>query len=158
MRFCAAICLMICSTIAGCGRRPGGEADGITWVEKGVDRNDVTIDFGYRTPPKSGSRFGGGAVEPVARITRDGVPAADAMVFVSLAAPKGEQNVADEEPTVYEFSQQTADAYYAQALLNPPSDKAECVVKFRIVLPDGENEWTHEVTLPVAKPRSAAPL
>ena len=41
------------------------------------------------------------------------------------------------------------DGRYCQAKLEVLAGAAECVVNFRVVLPDAEEAWEHEVTIPV---------
>jgi hypothetical protein len=70
--------------------------------------------------------------EPVAAITQDGQPVANAMVFCSSG----------EVATVYESPNGKESGLYL------PND-SQRRVRFRIVLPEMEKEWTRDIEIPV---------
>ena len=150
MRSLLALLALCPSFVVGCVpvSRRGSEVDEhrdgqVVWVEKGIAHEDVVIDFGYRNEVADGVRW----IEPVAVITRDGKPVANAMVFNSLASAGG-GSVTEEVATRYTPSPDSDTAWYAQGKLLLSDDTAECAVRFRIVLPSSQQAWTREITLP----------
>ena len=80
--------------------------------------------------------------------TRDGKPAADAMVFVSLADAAATTDALPEAAAVYEPAS-TPPGVYAQAKLPVPAGATECPVRFRIVLGESEQDWTRDIKIPL---------
>jgi hypothetical protein len=117
--------------------------DGVVWVEKGIEHEDVQIDLGYQIEIEEGVRW----IEPVAVITRDEASVANAMVFNSLASPGGSNVIAEEVATVYGPSPDADTAWYAQGKLRLPDGASQCVVHFRIVMPGSTQAWTREMTI-----------
>ncbi len=105
----------------------------------------MTISLGYRgDPPQAGN-----SIEPVAMITRDGVPVANAMVFNSLVAGSDTPEGGEDTPTVYELSSDRTLGHYAQGKLLVPAGAKECTVRFRIVFADAKDDWTHDMQVAV---------
>ena len=111
------------------------------WIEQGLTHHGVTIDLGYRDHHTDGSDW----LEPVARITRDGKPVVDAMVFHRPASASPDEAAA-EMATVYDAAD---DGRYGQAKMRVTEGATECVVNVRIVLPEVDRAWEHELTIPV---------
>ncbi len=134
----------LCLTVAlavGCARSSphrDRDANEIVWIEEGIVHDDAVIDLGYRIPAK-GLR----SIDPVAKITRNGTPVVDALVFNVLVAANGADVIGEERATAYEESSDSA--YYAQGVLDVPQDASQCTVRFRVVLPDGAVSWTRDV-------------
>jgi hypothetical protein len=95
------------------------------WAEKGIEHAGATIDLGVRK-----------SVEPVAAITMGGEPVAGAMVFVN------------ETPTLYEPAKGKTPALYAAGKVELAKDAEKRVARFRIVLPDADEDFTRMVPLP----------
>ncbi|MCH7728795.1 MAG: hypothetical protein IH991_20270 [Planctomycetes bacterium] len=115
------------------------------WVEKGIRYEAVIIDLGYRDKVADGARW----LEPVAMITRDRAPVANAMVFNSLVSADSSDVIGEEVATVYEPSPDSDTAWYTQGKLRFPDGISQCVVRFRIVLPNSQQAWTRDVTIQV---------
>lgn len=117
--------------LAGCGENasqppaaPPPAANPVTWIEQDIEHEGMKISLGHR------------GQEPVAAITRDGQPVANAMVFCTLLSAGGEV------ATVYESPAGTEPGLYA-----PGSQQLQ--IRFRIVLPEVEKEWTREIAIPL---------
>jgi hypothetical protein len=139
--------ILVSLALAGCGGCGGSgpASQPPVWVERDIAHNDLLISLGYRgEKPQAGQ-----AVEPVAMITRAGQPAADAMVFVSLASDQTSESGLADTPTVYEPPAGRSPGVYAQAKLQVPAGSAQCPVRFRIVLGEGEQDWTREIKIPL---------
>lgn len=135
------------SSSAGPDDQPGESGaveDKLVWVEEGIDHEDVVIALGYRT-----DRADPHEVEPIAMITRDGSPVANAMVFSRLVSADGKEATGEEAATVYEPVPDSDTAHYAQGRLKLPSGASQCVVRIRIVLPEGQQPWTRDMTIPL---------
>lgn len=120
-----------------------GGTDGVVWVEKRIEHEDVEIDLGYQIENEEGAQW----LEPIAVITRDEAPVANAMVFNSLASTDGSNVIAEEISTVYGPSADNESDWYAQGRLRLPSGTSQCVVRVRVVLPDSTQAWTHDMTI-----------
>lgn len=145
--YCVAIGLVMIAALVGCWRStnsiPGGGPPPV-WVEKEIEHAGMTLSLGYRgDAPQAGKAF-----EPVAMITRDGRPVADAMVFVSLL-DGAEADAGEDQATVYEISQDRKAGHYAQGELQAPAGAQSCTVRFRIVFADAQEDWTRDVEMPV---------
>ena len=129
--------LLLVGPIAGCfGTSHQSEVSTIPveWAEQDLAHEDVLISLG--------SRDG----HPVAQITRNGKPAADVMVFcrtLDEADALGEVFA-----TVYEVAENSDQAYYVCEEINLPVDGGDTGVRFRVVLPENAESWTHDTTLP----------
>jgi hypothetical protein len=117
----------------------------VKWVEQGIEHDGAQISLGYRGPPPSD----GGTIEPVASVTRAGKPVADAMVFTRLVSPGGSELKGDELATVYETSSDSEANLYTPGKLKLPHRASKCDVRFRIVLPDDEQDWTRDIEIPM---------
>ena len=117
----------------------------LVWIEEGIEHQGVSISLGYRGAAPDVD----GVIEPVASITRDGQPFPGAMVFIALMAPGG--NAKDETPvadvaTLYEPPGERSVGLYTAGKLPVPTGAKSA--RFRIVLPQVETDYTHEVPLP----------
>ena len=130
------------SLLAGCGSTtnappsppPPPPGPAATWVESDIEHEGAKIALGHRGD------------EPVAAITRDGKPVANAMVFCTLLTAEGEP--ADEEvATTYEPAAGKDPPLYVTGSWKRPAI-GPVAVRFRVVLPDAERDWTHVVQLP----------
>lgn len=133
--------------VAGCEHRsstPTETTDPLEWVERGIEHKGLAIALGYRRGRESVER----SFEPVASITRDGKPVADAMVFCRLLSADGRVTLRDEVATVYEPSVGRDPALYAQGRLPAPEGASPCVVRFRVILSDVDQEWTRDMQVP----------
>jgi len=142
----------LATLLAGCGSNPPdtpgkpGPAEtppAVTWVEKEIEHAGNTISLGVRAEPKSTS-----SLEPVVAITRDGKPVDNAMVFDRLVSADDGQPRGDEVATVYEPAAGSEPALYAQGKLAWP-EAGKCKVRFRIVLPNVDEDWQRDVELPL---------
>ena len=111
-----------------------------TWLEKDIEHEGATISLGYRGEIGNDRR-----VQPVAAIRQDGKPVAGAMVFCMLVAEEGEP-IGQEMPTVYEQGAGGAGLYIAPEL-QLPERGTQYIVRFRIVLPDAEQDLTREMQI-----------
>jgi hypothetical protein len=128
---------------SGCRFQPAGSLERIVWIEQGIVHDGMTIALGYRGEEMQG----GSSLEPVASILRGGEPVADAMVFNSLVSADGKGTFGGEAATVYEPADSSHPARYAQGMLLVPEGVGECIVRFRVVFPGMEDEWTRDMTL-----------
>lgn len=144
--------LLVCSLmipLGGCAQgtpqtRPTVQP--LVWSEKNIEFQGATIDLGFREVAAPGR-----SVEPVAAITRDGAPIAGAMVFISLVASGGSESAqrsSDEASALYEPPGEQTPALYTAGELRLPEGAARPAVRFRIALPDAEEDFTREVPLP----------
>lgn len=106
----------------------------------------MTISLGHR----DANQHEDGWLEPIVAITKDGRPVADAMVFCRLVSTPKSAPVGDEIATVYEVDPSGTQGRYAQSKLRLPENDAEFAVRFRIILPETDEEWTRDVVLPSA--------
>lgn len=148
---------MLTALLAGCGSNspvpapsPGpaetpSKQPAVQWIEEGVEHQGRTISLGYRLPTADAER----EIEPVAAITQEGKPAADAMVFSKLVSVDGEAADGKEAATLYEAASGKAPAIYGQGKLKLPAAANRCVVRFRIVLPDSDQDWERELEIPL---------
>jgi len=148
--YLASVTLVLClpALLAGCaGNSPvTPEAqEPLAWIEKGIVHKGVEITLGHRGKSAGAERW----VEPVVSITHEGEPVANAMVFNSLVSTDGSKVIGDEVATVYEPPSGKEPALYAQGKLKPPTGSWPCVVRFRIVLPDIEEQWTRDIEIPL---------
>jgi hypothetical protein len=149
--FLSVVLATLSITFAGCPRSASStravEEPAIEWVQKELAHGDAKIALGIREEAPNGKL----SLEPVAAITRDGQPVAGAMVFVSLVAP-GEDSAnagsASEVATVYQPASGQTPALYSPVPLDLPGGKAPSAVRFRIVLPSADSDFTHEISLP----------
>ena len=106
-------------------------------MEQGIAFEDVVIDLGYRRADSDETK----SLTPMAGITRDGTPGANAMVFCRLT-DSDEAGV--ELATVYDSEGDSA--WYASTPLQV--NTLPCVISFRIVLPDQPEAFLGEITVP----------
>ncbi len=148
MRISLAVVTLSLSLVVGCLPYSVDDPqvdDRFVWVEKETRHEGVMIELGYRVTSDDGAQW----LEPVAKLTRDGVPVANAMVFNSLVSSGGSDVIGQEVATVYETSPDSDAALYAQGKLQLPDGTSRCVVRFRIVLPGNDDAWTRDVTIEV---------
>lgn len=129
--------------LSGCSCNSQPVSPGIAapvWLEEGIEHEKTTISLGQRGERLDAERW----VEPVAAITRDGKSVASAMVFTSLISADGTV-IVDEAATVYESTGEDGPGLYTPGKLEPPAGSTPHAVRFRIVLPEVEEEWTREV-------------
>lgn len=126
---------------AGHGHSHAGD-DALVWRQEGIEEGDYTITLGHHGT----ELHAGEPVEPAVMITTDGKDVADAKVFNSLLV--GEKTVAKETPTVYEPKTAEEPAHYAQGELVVPKGADQVTVRYRIVLPGGE-EKSYDVPIDV---------
>jgi hypothetical protein len=142
--------LVACCALAGCGGsasspQPGPSVEvpakpAPTWLEKDIEHEGATISLGYR-----GQIGKDRSVQPVAAIRQDGKPVAGAMVFCMLVAEEGEP-IGQEMPTFYE-PEAGGEALYIAPELQLPESGTQYIVRFRIVLPDAEQDLTREMQI-----------
>lgn len=140
--------LSLPALLAGCtgnSPAPSETQPPLAWVEKDIVHEGTKISLGHRSHPHNAERW----LEPVATISRDGKPVANAMVFNSLLAADGSQVVVEEVATVYEPPAGESPGLYAQGKMKLPPASSPSVVHFRIVFPDSEQEWTRDIELPL---------
>jgi hypothetical protein len=148
--------LSLAALLAGCGSNPEsspalpakpGAAEkhsSVVWIERDIEHEGSMISLGYRDQSKADT-----PLEPVTAITRDGKPVADAMVFNRLVDADTGDGLGDEVATIYEPSPGSDPAIYAQGKLKRPDSTKKCKVRFRVVLPNVDQEWQRDVELPV---------
>lgn len=118
----------------------------IVWLEQGVEAHGMKISLGYRDQKEPAD----GWLEPAVGITKDGQAVADAMVFCRLVSASGESSLGDEVATVYVPDSGGKSASYVQGKLKLPADNAAVAVRYRIVLPGMNEDWTRDASLPKA--------
>jgi hypothetical protein len=123
---------------------PPPSAKPLIWIEKDIQHEGMTISLGYRGQAEEGER----GVEPIATITRDGQPVANAMVFCSLLAAD-DQAMGDEAATLYEPPVGKEAGLYTPGKMKLPDKGSRCTVRFRIVLPESEQDWLRDVEIPL---------
>ncbi len=146
MRKLLALMVLMLTLVAGCtcnSPDSSATAEPIVWVEKGITHEDVVIDLGYRDSGNGSVR----RIEPVAKITRKGKPVANALVFSSLVSDRASNSAGEESATVYEHSPGSNAAHYTAGKLQLPDGTAQSVMRFRVVLPGSEKDWTRDVTV-----------
>jgi hypothetical protein len=134
-------------SFTGCPRSASStresSAPAITWQEEGLSHGGANIKLGVR----QASNPTADSIEPVAAITADGQPVAGAMVFVSLVDPAKESaDSPGEVPTLYEPGSDDAPALYTPGPLELRAGTTG--VRYRIVLPEVNDDFTHEISLP----------
>jgi hypothetical protein len=137
--------------LAGCGGNssqpspaPPSTTKPLTWIEKDIQHEGMTISLGYRGPAEGGER----GVEPIATIIRDGQSVANAMVFCSLLSAD-DQAMGDEAATLYEPPAGKEPGLYTAGKMKLPDEGSRCTVRFRIVLPESEQDWLRDVEIPL---------
>ena len=118
---------------AGHGHGHAGD-DALVWRQEGIQEGDYTITLGHHGT----ELHAGEPVEPAVMITSGGKDVADARVFSSILI--GDKTVADEKPTVFEPKTAEEPAHYAQGTLLVPPGAEQVTLRYRIVLPDGEQK------------------
>ncbi|MAG92606.1 MAG: hypothetical protein CMJ48_02470 [Planctomycetaceae bacterium] len=119
--------------------------DALVWVEEGVEHGSFVLALGHHGKHLHAASF----VEPAVSITRDAADVADAQVFNSLVSADGETVIREEEATVYEPETDEEPAHYAQGKLHLPKGSKQYVIRFRIALPDSDDEFTRDITIEV---------
>ena len=144
--FCSLALLLVigCSRTPNKPDAPGGVAEAenplthkltsTKWIAEGIEASDCQISLGYLVHD--------GEVEPVAKISRGEVSAADAMVFHGIVDTNGEI-VSEEVAAVFEHAE-TGDSIYAQAR---HAKTADCSIRFRIVLAGQPDAIVKEIAL-----------
>jgi hypothetical protein len=151
--FAAFLCGWVASW-SGCTNRQSSEPEQaavpppLVWSTEGVEFHGATIRLGYRAATTSADR----SVEPVAAISRGGAPAPDAMVFITLIATgseaREEQATNNESATLYEPPDQQTPGLYTAGRRQRPDNSEAHAVRFRVVLPEIEEDFTREIPLP----------
>lgn len=100
-------------------------------MEQDIEHEGAEISLGRR------------GEEPVAAITRDGKPVANAMVFCSPLDGDGKP-IGDEAATTYEAAAGNAPPLYVTDPRARPAS-GPLLIRFRIVLPDAEQEFTRDI-------------
>lgn len=133
--------------LLGCSRDARGPVSPETprespwvWQEPELSHAGLTIAVGHRRRTPESDEW-----EPAVMIRREGKPFADAMVFHAIVSADGEKTLSDEVATVFESSPDSP--VYAQAKHRLPKDPGPASVRFRVVLPDATEEWTHVTRL-----------
>ena len=123
----------------------GGSAsdDALTW-SKVLKEQQYDIYLGFH----GANLLAGSSVEPAVQIIRDGKAVADAKVFNALFKADGKTILADEVATVYEPPTGDEPSHYAQGALKIPPGTREAVIRFRVILPESNEERKYDV--PVA--------
>ncbi len=150
----------LCGWVAswsGCANRQSSEPEQaavtpLVWSVEGIEFHGATIRLGYRAATTSADR----SVEPVAAISRGGAPVPDAMVFITLIATgseaggeaREEQATDNESATLYEPPDQQTPGLYTAGRRQRPDDSETHAVRFRVVLPEIEEDFTREIPLP----------
>lgn len=136
--------ILAAALLAGCYRQPATppvtpseQAIPLTLVEENIAHDGAKISLGHRGKQ---ARAGEG-IEPVALITKDGQPVADAMVFNGLVSVDGKTVDEADLATIY------APPLYGQAKLPIPAGAKQCVVRFRVILADSDEEWTRDIVI-----------
>jgi hypothetical protein len=136
----AALLICILSVSASCNRQSSEvvhTGEPLVFVEEGIQHEGAAIALGYRASPTAEDP----SIEPITVINREGLSVTNAMVFCSLASPSGE--VAGEEAaTVYVPASEKTPAHYGRAKLSLPKGASPPKVRFRIILPGTDQEWT----------------
>ena len=70
------------------------------------------------------------------------------MVFNRLVSPDGQTPFGDEVATVYEPASDGQPACYARGKLRFPEEDTSAAVRFRIILPETNEEWNRDISLP----------
>ncbi len=136
--------LLAALLLAGCYRQPAtppaepsAAANPPVWIEENLVHDGTKISLGYRGP----HAHAGEAIEPLAKITRAGQPVASAMVFDGLVSVDGKPTADPDVATAYDRS------LYGQAKLPIPAGANQCVVRFRVLLPQRDEEWTRDIVI-----------
>ncbi|MCA9270667.1 MAG: hypothetical protein KDA41_19430, partial [Planctomycetales bacterium] len=108
------------------------EDHSLFWQRKDVEHDGYLISLGHH-----GAHFDAGdAGEPAVMIEKDGQPAADAKVYVTLLDDAGASVITAEQPTIYEPATAAEPAHYAQAEVQVPEGAKMVTVRYRVELPD----------------------
>lgn len=108
--------------------------DALVWEGEPKKHSGLLIQLGHHGQ----HLHAGEEVEPAVSIARGGKPVADAKVFNALVSADGETVLAKEVATVYEPATKTEPAHYAQGALAIPAGVAKVILRYRIVIADGE--------------------
>jgi hypothetical protein len=149
------VALVLCSLIllpGGCKSRTSTDSDAtaprLLWREEALEFRGTSIKLGFRGETSAS----GSSIEPVAAISRDAAPVADAMVFIALTAPGGTTTenalLANEAATLYEPPSGQTPALYTAGRLSWPESAGSPAARFRVVLPDAEEDFIREVAAP----------
>ena len=131
------------------GEHAHAAGDELVWPLKETIA-DYDIWFGHH-----GNHFHGGEkIEPAIAITKDGQSVDSAQVFNGLvnadnAESVGEDSTTGEVPTTYEPATDAEIAHYAQGELAIPADAKQITIRYRLKIPDQEDEITRDVTVKV---------
>jgi hypothetical protein len=147
--------LLLCSLLiplGGCTGRPSPDADAasplLNWSGEAIEFRGAKIRLGFRGAAGTADR----SMEPVANITRDGAPVPGAMVFIALIASSGKasdaERLLEEAPAIYELPTQQTPALYTTGKRQLPDGVVPTAVRFRIVLPEAEEDFTREIPPP----------
>ncbi len=127
----------------GHGHSHSGD-DALVWRQEGVKEGDYTISLGHHGK----ELHAGQPVEPAVMVAKGDTDVADAKVFNALLTEDGKTVLAEEKPTVFEPKTAEEPAHYAQGELTVPADAKKAVLRFRVVLPEGD-EKTFDVPVEV---------
>jgi hypothetical protein len=145
MRTCHLLAaLTLSALVGGCGQTSfptTNTAAPIVWIEKGIAQEGVKIDLGYRSSQEKGNQI----IEPIAAITREGKSVANAMVFCSLVSADPAKNKSDEVATYYKASNVEEPAHYGHQKLEVLPGISHNILRFRIILPGIDQDWTHDL-------------
>lgn len=142
---CGALCMSGCFTRSE-SPPPSAASEPLAWVEERLENNGAVIMLGFRGPGTPSSKW-----EPVAAITdHDGKPVAGAMVFVQFVTADAKETQGPEFATQYEPGSEQAPALYTPGKLPAPEGASTPSVRFRIVLPESEEDFVQEIPLPHA--------
>lgn len=119
------------------------DADKLHWPKENIQLQDYLVSLGHH-----GNHFHkGDSIEPAVMITKNGSDVVDATVFNSLVSADGSNVIAEEAKMVFEPKTESEPAHYAQGKLEIPKDSEGLKIRFRIKLPDVQEESVHEIEL-----------
>lgn len=124
----------------GAGSAHNEELDSLDlhWVKLDEQVGDFRITLGHR-----GNHFHAGeSIEPAAQIRKNDAPVTDAVVNVALLAAEGEQVLVEDVASEGVPATETEPAVFAKTTLAIPADTKKFRIRFRIKLPDIEEEKT----------------
>jgi hypothetical protein len=118
----------------------------IVWAQTDLDHQGASINLGYRARSAADS-----TIRAVASVVRDDEPVASAMVFVDVVSTSTDETAAStaagEKATVYEPATDDSPAHYISEPVSLPAGSKDLALRFRIVLPEAEDDFVHQVPL-----------
>mgnify|MGYP007059389514 CR=1 FL=1 len=118
------------------------DADALTWAKEDLMHEGYEINLGLHGP----DLHAGEEAEVAVEIKKDDAAVPDAKVFVTLLDEAGENELVEEQATVYEPETDEEEAHYAQAMLAIPADARRVMLRYRIEFPDAP-EFTSDVLM-----------